>query len=241
MARLLVDSQLPASPDFENSLRSQGFSLVAGIDEVGRGPLAGSVVAAAVVLPQELGYPWAADIRDSKALTSKARLHLSSNIIETALTWGIGEASYKEIDSIGIVAATRLAMCRAVASLSFVPDCLIIDALELPDLDIPQYPIIHGDALCRSIASASIVAKVARDRLMESLDPRYPEFGFVRNKGYGTPEHLAALDRIGPCEIHRKSFAPIRQEPAPKPDRRVRPSRTRSAPLLDQTPLFDLP
>ena len=236
----MLDPESAPSSGLEEELRNQGFGLIAGIDEVGRGPLAGPVMAAAVILPQELDYPWVVDVRDSKVLTAATRDRLSFQIKEVSLAWCIGEASSREIDRIGIVAATQLAMCRAVRSMSPMPDCLVIDALELPDLDIPQYPVVHGDALCRSIASASIVAKVERDRLMKSLDPRYPEFGFVRNKGYGTPEHLAALEHNGPCDIHRKSFAPIRKEPIEKPPRRIKTSRTRTAPPLDQTPLFDL-
>ncbi len=236
----MLDPESAPSSGLEEELRDQGFGLVAGIDEVGRGPLAGPVMAAAVILPHELDHPWLAEVRDSKALTAATRDRLSDQIKEASLAWCVGEASSGEIDSIGIVAATRLAMCRAVRRMSTLPDCLVIDALEIPDLDIPQYPVIHGDALCRSIASASIVAKVERDRLMESLDSTYPEFGFVRNKGYGTPEHLAALEFNGPCVIHRKSFAPIREEPIEKPARRVRTSRTKPAPLQDQTPLFDV-
>ena len=194
---------------WEKSLLSQEYGHVAGIDEVGRGPLAGPVTAAAVILPTGLKEPWLAEIRDSKLLTPRARETLSAKLHEVATALGIGMASPTEIDQCGIVPATRLAMSRALAKLPISPDCLLIDALRLPDVDLPQQSLIHGDMICISIAAASIVAKVHRDRLMEEMDLLYSGFGLARNKGYATPEHLMQLERLGPSPIHRYSFAPV--------------------------------
>lgn len=194
---------------WERSLRAKGLRFVAGIDEVGRGPLAGPVAAAAVVLPPDLRTPWAKQIRDSKQLTAKSRTHLAPKIEGGALALGLGMSSEKEVDEYGIVHATKLAMTRAIEELDSPPDCLLIDAVSLPDVDLPQESIVNGDGLCISIAAASIVAKVARDSLMMKMEARYPGFGFAHNMGYGTPGHLDALERIGPCDIHRMTFAPV--------------------------------
>ena len=199
----------PPSWQWEVSLRGRGYSLIAGIDEVGRGPLAGPVMAGAVVLPLGMRAPWLASIRDSKQLTPRTREVLSEKILGKALAIGIGSASPEEVDDLGIVPATRLAMSRAVSQLPLAPEYLLIDALKLHEVDIPQAAVIHGDCISISIASASIVAKVARDRLMERMDSVYPGFGFARNKGYGTPEHFEALGRLGPSPIHRFSFSPL--------------------------------
>ena len=188
---------------------ARGHSFLAGVDEVGRGPLAGPVMAGAVVLPIGLNAPWIAEGNDSKQLSPRVRRALSDRIWEEALAVGIGSASTVEIDQVGIVPATRLAMGRAIRSLKVSPDCLLIDALRLPEVGLPQESLIRGDSISISIAAASIVAKVARDRLMVKMDSRYPGFGFQRNKGYGTPEHLKALGRLGPCPIHRLTFAPV--------------------------------
>ena len=206
----MVDRQ---HPDAEHELRlsALGFRYIAGIDEVGRGPLAGPVTAAAVVMPEEIPETWFGLIRDSKQVSAERREFACEQIYLHAWAVGVGSASSTEIDSIGIVPATRLAMTRALDDLDTAPDHLLIDALELPDVDLPQTPIIKGDAISISIAAASIVAKVTRDRLMaESFEPRHPGYGFARNKGYGTAEHMEALRTLGPCPIHRYSFAPVR-------------------------------
>ncbi len=198
-------------PTFVNEkiLWGQGFQLIAGIDEVGRGSLAGPVVAAAVILPLNLDRPWLSLVNDSKKLTPKSRQFLSARIQEEAIAIGIGEVSPEVIDSIGIVAATRLAMRLASEHLPTPPQFLLIDAISLPDVRLPQRSIIHGDSLSQSIACASIVAKVTRDHLMVELAELYPSYGFERHKGYTTPEHLSNLQRLGPCPIHRKSFSPV--------------------------------
>lgn len=189
----------------------QGYSIVAGLDEVGRGPLAGPVVAGVALLPTRLRGKNAALIRDSKQLSpaqrEKALIYLQSR----GVVMQVGACSSREIDEIGIVPATRLAMKRALDSLTITPQFLLLDALSLPDVPIPQKSIIRGDALCLSIAAASIVAKVFRDRLMVEQDDAYPDYGFARHKGYGTREHLESLRRLGPCPIHRFSFAPVRE------------------------------
>lgn len=193
----------------ENLLYEQGYHLVAGVDEVGRGPLAGPVVAAAIILPKNLKGSWVSRIRDSKQLTPAQRDYLFPHLQESALAVGVGRAEHWEIDEVRIVEATRRAMKRAIDSLSPVPEFLLIDALQIPDAAIGQRGIIHGDVLCLSIAAASIVAKVARDRLMREEDELYPGYGFKNHKGYATPRHLDALQRLGPCRIHRRSFYPI--------------------------------
>ncbi len=195
--------------NWDRALLSRGHRLLAGVDEVGRGPLAGPVMAGAVILPIGLNAPWIAAVNDSKLLSPRVRRALSDRIWEEALAVGIGFASTDEIDRVGIVPATRLAMGRAIRRLKVSPDCLLIDALGLPEVDLPQESLVRGDSISISIAAASIVAKVARDRLMVKMDSRYPGFGFRRNKGYGTPEHLKALGRLGPCHIHRLTFAPV--------------------------------
>ncbi len=177
--------------------------LICGIDEVGRGPLAGPVVAAAVILPRGLVIP---HVNDSKKLTEKMRQKLSPQIMDQALDVGIGSASPERIDEINILQATYEAMRQAVDRLCLKPDIILIDAVQIPGLDIPQCPIIKGDAKSISIACASIVAKVYRDQLMTEYDNQYPEYGFASNKGYGSAAHIEALRRYGPCPIHRKTF-----------------------------------
>jgi ribonuclease HII len=194
----------------EAHLLSQGFSLVAGLDEVGRGPLAGPVMAGVALLPQNPRGRWVRLIRDSKQLTPAQRETALSYLQDVAVALEVGASSPQEIDALGIVQATRLAMSRAISSLSLLPQYLLLDAIKLPDVQIPQKSIIYGDALCLSIAAASIAAKVARDRLMEGEDEAFPGYGFGRHKGYGTREHISNLKRLGPCEIHRYSFAPVR-------------------------------
>ncbi len=194
----------------ELRLRDQGYHAIAGVDEVGRGPLAGPVVAAAVILDPTKTEKWHGDLRDSKVLSSLQRQRLAAVINDEAQAVGLGFVAPEDIDSLGIVRATRLAMTRAISGLSVSPDHLIIDALPLPEAGLPFRAIIKGDALCRSISAASIVAKVTRDSHMNTEDSSYPGYGFARHKGYGTSEHLKQLTRLGPCPIHRRSFAPVR-------------------------------
>lgn len=191
----------------EYALRLAGFQHIAGIDEVGRGSLAGPVVAAAVILPRQ---PRIKGLRDSKVLSRLQRERLYEQILDRAEAVGVGLMEVDVIDSINILQATKLAMGEAVARLVVRPDHLVIDALSLPYVDLPQRPIIDGDAISASIAAASIVAKVTRDRICTEFDSRYPAYGFAVNKGYGTRRHYQALMDSGPCAWHRRSFAPIR-------------------------------
>lgn len=195
----------------ERKLAAAGYHLIAGIDEVGRGALAGPVVAAAVILPPRLKAPWLKLVRDSKQLSSSQREALFPLIEQAAVARGIGIVPAEEIDTEGIVAATRRAMCLAVNQLSCAADFLLIDALDLPALPIPQKSLIRGDCLCFSISCASILAKVTRDRLMREMDTLYPGYGFQQHKGYGTEEHLSSLRRLGPLPVHRRSFAPVKE------------------------------
>lgn len=192
----------------ERELRLAGFRSIAGIDEVGRGSLAGPVVAAAVILPDRHRIK---GLRDSKVLVRSRREALYEQILDRADAVGVGCVEVEVIDRINILQATKLAMREAVGHLTPPPDHLVIDALSLREVDLPQRPIIDGDAICASIAAASIVAKVTRDRICAELDARYPAYGFARNKGYGTRLHVEALLREGPCEWHRRSFAPLRR------------------------------
>jgi ribonuclease HII len=178
------------------------------VDEAGRGPLAGPVVAAAVVLPNGL---FIEGVRDSKQLTSLQREQLYQAIQSQAVDYGIGIVDHEVIDRINILQATRLAMCRAVLTLKKPPDFLLIDAVDLPDMTIPQLAIVKGDLLCHSIAAASILAKVTRDRLMLEYHQTYPQYNFFSHKGYGTVEHLKKLKEYGPCPIHRKSFKGVQE------------------------------
>jgi ribonuclease HII len=195
----------------EERLWEHGYRLIAGIDEAGRGPLAGPVVAAAVVLPPDELPPWLSLVRDSKMLTPQRREHVFDCIQRDGVLWAVGVVSHEVIDGKGIVAATRLAMREAVEGVSARPDFLLIDFVRLPDVRLPQKSVVNGDTLCLSIAAASIVAKVTRDRIMEQLDREHPGYGLARHKGYGTPEHLEMLQRLGPCAIHRKTFAPVQR------------------------------
>lgn len=179
------------------------YNLICGVDEVGRGPLAGPVVAGAVILPKDCRILY---INDSKKLSAKKREELYDVINEEAVAVGIGMATQNVIDEINILNATYEAMRKAIAGLSRSPDLLLVDAVRIPDMDIRQVPIVQGDAKSISIGAASIVAKVFRDRMMVQYDEIYPGYGFARNKGYGSKEHIEALKRLGPCPIHRRSF-----------------------------------
>lgn len=181
---------------------------VAGVDEVGRGPLAGPVVAAAVILPES---PLLPDLDDSKALLPSERAELFERIRERAVAIGVGWASSRAVDRVNILRASHVAMRRAVARLSVAPEHLLVDGLPVPELSVPHTAIVKGDARCACIAAASIIAKVLRDRLMVRLGARYPQYGFDRNMGYPTPEHREALAKSGPCLHHRRSFAPVRE------------------------------
>ena len=202
--------------DEEDALWRRGHHLVAGVDEVGRGPLAGPVVAAAIVLPPSLRPrrappSWLHQVRDSKLVPPKLREKLAPLLRESALAVGVGAASHAEIDQVGILPATRMAMRRAIEQIAPPPDFVLIDFVTLPGSDIPHKAIIHGDATCFSIAAASIVAKVFRDQLMVRLDSQYPGYGFAAHKGYPTPSHLASLQRLGPSPVHRRCYAPVRR------------------------------
>lgn len=190
--------------EFENELYESGIKYIAGIDEVGRGPLVGPVVTAAVILPRDF---YDERINDSKKLTEKKRELLYDVIMENAVSVGIGISSEDVIDEINILEATKKAMIEAVNNLNVKPEYLLIDAVKL-NIDIPQTSIIKGDAKSESIAAASIVAKVTRDRMMIELDKIHPEYDFKHNKGYGTKKHIEAIEKYGIIKEHRKTFAP---------------------------------
>lgn len=195
----------------EKALQARGYRYIAGVDEVGRGALMGPVVAAAVILPVNFRAPWRREIRDSKQLSPAARERLYECIRERALATTIGLASHEEIDTFGIVRATRMAMQSAIEKLAPEPQYLLIDYLRLSEVPIPQKGITYGDSLCFSIACASIIAKVCRDRMVAEMDDLYPGYEFARHKGYGTRGHLASLRRRGPCPVHRRSFNPVKE------------------------------
>ena len=198
--RLLNKYQVPSFAE-EEKLTNQGYQLIAGVDEVGRGSIAGPVVAAAVILPIKLDIPWSAEIKDSKQLSPEKRQHLAQLIEKIAVSIGIGAVSHKGIDAWGIVRASQLAMKLAVDKLSPPPQYLLIDYLHLPDVPLPQKGLVNGDCQCLSIACASSLAKVQRDRLMVKLDKVYSGYKMAENKGYCTEEHLAGLSRLGPSPI----------------------------------------
>ena len=189
--------------EYENNCFAQGYSMVCGVDEAGRGPLAGPVCAAAVILPPNLEIP---GLNDSKKLSDKKRRELYPVIQEKALAYGIAFADQSEIDSINILQATYLAMERAMAQLSVKPDIALIDGNRAKDFGLPVQTVVHGDSLSASIAAASVLAKVTRDDLMLEMAQKYPGYGFEIHKGYGTKAHYAALEELGPCPIHRMTF-----------------------------------
>ncbi len=195
----------------EEKLIAQGCRLIAGVDEVGRGPLAGPVMAAAVILPCDLKGDWLTEVRDSKQLSSAKRDLLFPKIQEAAVSVGVGAAGHDIVDAWGILEATHIAMKMAVRQLSVAPDYLLIDHVRLTEMPMPQKNITYGDSLCVSIACASIIAKVARDYLMVEYDKEYPGYEFARHKGYCTRVHLALLHHWGPCPIHRRSFRPVKE------------------------------
>jgi ribonuclease HII len=216
MARRKFDrSLIPPSPDlsFELALWQQDITLVAGIDEAGRGSLAGPVAVGAVILPVNL--PDLATrlpgVRDSKQLTAPKRKRAALLIKHVAFAWAVGLADSVEIDQLGIAPATRLAAMRAIKQLAFVPQHLLIDYINLPESELPQTSLVKGDQRSLSIACASILAKTTRDELMVRLSEQYPIYGFACHKGYGTATHLAVIQACGPCPIHRRSFSPVSQ------------------------------
>jgi ribonuclease HII len=193
----------------EESLRARGLRLIAGVDEAGRGPLAGPVVAAAVVLPEKFRHKV---LNDSKQLSHKQRECLHAEITAREdVHWAVAMVEVQEIDQINILRATHAAMKRAVALLRVAVEHVLIDGLPVRDFPHPQTALVGGDALSFSIAAASVIAKVTRDRLMVEMDAQYPVYGFAQHKGYGTPQHLAALKQHGPSPIHRRTFLPVQQ------------------------------
>ncbi len=203
----LFGSELACDPlSFERAARSSGYRCIAGLDEAGRGPLAGPVVAAAVVLPGGLLIP---GLTDSKQVEESERERLYDIIVGQAVSHGVGVVDAQTIDDVNIYQATIIAMERAIETLAPYPDYLLLDAITLPRIAIPQKPLIKGDCRSHSIAAASILAKVTRDRLMVALHEKYPQYHFRKHKGYGTKEHLALLQKHGPCEAHRKTFQPV--------------------------------
>ncbi|CAN5688843.1 hypothetical protein BH24ACI1_BH24ACI1_03690 [soil metagenome] len=192
------------SLDFENQAIADGYKFIAGVDEVGRGCLAGAVVAAAVIL--DLSKPLPEGLNDSKKITAKNRERIAEEIRETAVCYAIAQIEADEIDRINILQATKKAMSVAVGELNPAADFLLIDALQLREINLPQKAIIHGDAISASIAAASIIAKTYRDNLMRQLDEIYPEYGFSNHVGYGTRAHFEALRKHGACPLHRKTF-----------------------------------
>ncbi len=199
--------------DFEQILWKDGFRCIAGIDEAGRGALAGPVCAGAVVFPADPSLlQTLADVRDSKLMTPQAREAWTPHIQSAALAWGVGFASSDEIDAMGILPATKCAATRALAALAvkfgpLFPDYLLTDFLLFPEIDLPQTALVKGDQLSLSISAASVLAKTTRDAYMRTMDSQYPGYSFSRHKGYGTAVHLQALERKGMCAIHRKSFS----------------------------------
>lgn len=193
--------------EYENRAYTEGFHYIAGIDEVGRGPLAGPVAAAAVILPPDF---FLLGVNDSKKISAAKRIKLAVDIKREAVSWAVGFVFPPYLDKVNILNATREAMAMAARELSPLPDLLLIDAVKIPDINISQLSIIKGDCLSISIACASILAKVERDRVMEAFDNLYPGYGFARHKGYATRQHIEALMRYGVTPIHRVSFEPIK-------------------------------
>jgi ribonuclease HII len=205
-------SLLPPDPDlsFESALWECGILSIAGVDEAGRGPLAGPVSAAAVILPPDVKIASKLKgVRDSKQMTRKEREYWETILKIFALSSGVGFSSAEEIDELGIVPATRLAAQRALDSLIAAPEHILLDFIHLPECSLPQTSLIKGDCRSLSIASASVLAKTARDAYLRDLDQVYPGYGFAEHKGYATPAHLKALKELGPCPIHRRSFHPV--------------------------------
>ena len=192
--------------EYENNIYNEGVTLIAGVDEVGRGPLIGPVVACACILPVNFYHK---DIKDSKKLSEKKREEMYKIIKENAISIGLGIVSEKVIDEVNIYEATKIAMKEAIKNLNITPEHVLIDAMKL-ELNIPSTSIIKGDAKSESIAAASIIAKVTRDHMLDEMDKEYPMYDLKNNKGYGTKKHLEALQTYGPCKYHRVSYSPVR-------------------------------
>jgi len=190
--------------EYERAAKANGYHLIAGLDEAGRGPLAGPVAAAAVILPDSF---YLEGLNDSKKVSPNVRDRLYDQIVKEAVSYSIVMVDNEEIDKINILNATKKAMSQAVRELSAKPDFLLLDAIELKDIDLPQLPLIKGDSKSASIAAASILAKVTRDRWIEKIDGKYPQYGFAKHKGYGTSEHIEAIGKYGLTEIHRRTFS----------------------------------
>ena len=198
------EERLKQLKEYENQLRSKGFEFICGIDDAGRGPLAGPVVVASVIMPADSIIE---GVNDSKKVSEKKREKLYDLILEEAISYGVGIIGQDEIDDINILNATKKGLTMSLKELDKKPDLIIVDALtHIDTLGIPYESIIKGDAKCYSISAASIIAKVTRDRIMREWDKIYPQYGFESHKGYGTAKHIAALKEYGPCEIHRRSF-----------------------------------
>jgi ribonuclease HII len=194
---------------YDTALYEKGYGSIAGVDEAGRGPLAGPVVAAAVILPRNIQIT---GVNDSKKISESRREQLFGEIHRISIGCGVGILSEEIIDRINILRASLYAMKLAILQLPVKPDFVLVDGIYLPDVNLSMEAIPHGDSLSQSIAAASIIAKVTRDRIMCELDNIYPHYGFARNKGYPTADHLKALDKFGPCKIHRRSYAPVAQK-----------------------------
>lgn len=188
---------------YEEHYFNEGYELVGGMDEAGRGPFVGPVVAACVILKKDAFIP---GLNDSKKLSEKRREELYDEIIKQSISYGIGEVDNETIDEINILSATKMAMGRAVSAMDIKPDFLLIDYVKFEKTSIPYLPLVKGDSVSVSIAAASILAKVTRDRQLVSLDEEYPQYSFAKNKGYGTKAHIEALEKYGPCPLHRKTF-----------------------------------
>ncbi|MBN1230513.1 MAG: ribonuclease HII [Anaerolineales bacterium] len=225
MGRKFDVSLLPSAPtlEYEEFQRAAGFSNIAGIDEAGRGALAGPVVAAAFILPQKENlFQELHGVRDSKQMTYQQREKWFEYFHKQGICFGVSFVSAEKIDEIGILPSTRMAMIEAYRSLSISPDFLLIDAVKLPEIKIAQQSLVKGDQRSLSIACASIVAKVSRDRYMEEQGKIYPQYGFERHKGYGTKKHRAAIStEIGYCPIHRKTFSPLKEILNPKMNKQI--------------------
>ena len=194
---------MPDLMELESALHAEGIALICGVDEAGRGPLAGPVCAAAVILPPDLELP---GLNDSKKLSEKKRELLFPLIQQQAVAWAVAFASVEEIEEMNILRATYLAMNRAISQLNPQPDLALIDGNQNREIAVPSRTVVHGDARCACIAAASVLAKVSRDRLMKELAGQYPQYGFEKHKGYGTKAHYEALRAYGPSPIHRMSF-----------------------------------
>lgn len=205
-AKLLAETLL----EREQALWKCGYKAIAGVDEVGRGPLAGPVVACACILPKGVAFH---GVKDSKALPASERKRLADFLTtHPDISWALGVVANEKIDQINILRATLLAMQQAIRNLPTKPDFILIDGRDYPPTDLPKQTVVRGDALCQSIAAASIIAKVHRDELMDEYHKQYPQYGFHKHKGYGTKYHLDAIAKYGLCPLHRRSFAPFKQK-----------------------------